>query len=127
MGSRRASLLALSALLTSTARLVSRTSFSPFAQLGLTMSIVQHAAIGLSDESAVRQRFWDAPSIAHEWNTIWNGLLGELDQARLIALKAPHSSDWLFALPITFRGRCLSDEAIRVPSCCRSTSWPQHM
>ena len=67
-----------------------------------------------SDECALRQRSWDAPGVAREWNTIWKGSLGELDQARLIALKDSHSSDWLFALPITSCGLRLSDEAIWV-------------
>ena len=38
--------------------------------------------------------------MAREWNTIWKGSLRELDQTRLIALKAPHSSDWLFAFQL---------------------------
>ena len=37
-----------------------------------------------------------------------------MDKARLLASKAPHSSDWLYALPITTCGLRLSDEAIRV-------------
>ena len=52
-----------------------------------------------SDKLAVRQRSWDAPSIARGWNTIWKGPLDELDQARLIVLKARHCSDWQFGPP----------------------------
>ena len=37
-----------------------------------------------------------------------------MDKARLLASKVPHSSDWLYALPITACGLRLSDEAIRV-------------
>ena len=52
------------------------------------------------DVSAVRQRCYDAPGVAGEWNTIWKGSLSELDQSRSFARKAPYSSDWLFVLPI---------------------------
>ena len=45
---------------------------------------------------------------------IWKGASSEIDKARLLASKAPHSSNWLYALPITACGLCLSDEAIRV-------------
>ena len=37
-----------------------------------------------------------------------------MDKARLLTSKAPHSSDWLYALPITACGLRLSAEAIRV-------------
>ena len=37
-----------------------------------------------------------------------------MDKARLLASKTPHSSDWLYVLPITACGLRLSDEAIRV-------------
>ena len=40
--------------------------------------------------------------------------LNELDQARLIALTASYSSDWLFAFQISSCGLRLSDKAIRV-------------
>ena len=55
-----------------------------------------------SDECAVRQRSWDASGVTRQWITIWKDSLGELDLARFIALKAPHSSDWLFAFQLPF-------------------------
>ena len=45
---------------------------------------------------------------------IWEGTGSEMDKARLLASKAPHSSDWLYALPITACGLRLSDDAVRV-------------
>ena len=45
---------------------------------------------------------------------IWEGASSEMDKAKLLASKALHSSDWLYALPITACGLLLSDEAIRV-------------
>ena len=65
-------------------------------------------------ESAVRQRSLDAPGVAREWNTIWKSSLGGLDKARLVALKASYSCDWLFFIPIISFGFRLSDKAIRV-------------
>ena len=41
-----------------------------------------------------------------------------MDKARLLASNAPHSSDWLYAQPITACGLRLSDEAIRVVRVC---------
>ena len=36
------------------------------------------------------------------------------NQARLLAVSAPHSGDWLHALPISSYGLRLDDEAVRV-------------
>ena len=128
LGIRRTSSLALSAFLASAA---SRSGFQDRILSACMMGIDEKvrsarcswsSSNGLpwpSNECAVHQCSWDAPGVAREWNTIWKGSLGELDQARLIALKAPHNSDWLFALPpsnlpITSCDLRLSDEAIRV-------------
>ena len=67
-----------------------------------------------SDTDARRQRSWDEPDVTRDVKAIWEGASSEMDKARLLASKAPHSSDWLFALPITACGLRLSDEAIRV-------------
>ena len=37
-----------------------------------------------------------------------------MDKARLLAISAPHSSDWMFALPVSSRGLRLDNEAVRV-------------
>ena len=68
----------------------------------------------IDDESAPRQRSWDAPGIARDWATIWNNCVIDIDRARLVALKAIHSSDWLFALTISSCGLRMCDETIRV-------------
>ena len=67
-----------------------------------------------SDTDARRQRSWDASNVTRDVKAIWEGASSEMDKARLLASKAPHSSDWLYALPITACGLRLSDEAIRV-------------
>jgi len=41
-------------------------------------------------------------------------LLGRSRRAGFLAAQAPHSGDWLLALPITNCGLCLDDEAVRV-------------
>ena len=67
-----------------------------------------------SDTDARRQRSWDEPNVTREVKAIWEGASSEMDKARLLTSKAPHSSDWLYALPITACGLRLSDKAIRV-------------
>ena len=38
----------------------------------------------------------------------------DYNKARLLAVTAPHCGDWLLALPISFCGLRLDDEAVRV-------------
>ena len=66
------------------------------------------------DTDARRQRSWDEPIVTLHVKAIWEGANSEIDKARMLASKAPHSSDWLYALPITVCGLRLSDEDIRV-------------
>ena len=66
------------------------------------------------DTDARRQRSSDEPNVTRDVNAICEGASSEMDKARLLASKAPHSSNWLYALPITACGLRLSDEAIRV-------------
>ena len=66
------------------------------------------------DECSTRQRSWDVPGIARDWATIWNNCVNYLDRARLLALKATHSSDWLSSFPISSCGLRMYDETIRV-------------
>ena len=61
----------------------------------------------------------DAPRITRDWTTIWNDSVNDLDKARLLAIKAAHSSDWLFALPISSCGLRMCDQTIRVAVCLR--------
>ena len=61
-------------------------------------------------DSAFKQRNWDLPVA----ETTFNRLLNQGDKARLLAVSADHSSDWLHAFPISSCGLRLEDEAIRV-------------
>jgi hypothetical protein len=65
-------------------------------------------------DAAVRQREWDQPCIAVDVAKLLMDLPGRVNQARLLAVSAPHSGDWLHALPISSCGLRLDDEAIRV-------------
>jgi hypothetical protein len=46
--------------------------------------------------------------------SVWNAATTLLDKARILATRAPHSGDWLYALPISSCGLRLDDEAVRV-------------
>ena len=60
------------------------------------------------------QRVWDAPGIAKDKAEILAAATTDMDKARLLATSAPHSSDWLFALPVSSCGLRLDNEAVRV-------------
>ena len=60
------------------------------------------------------QREWDKPCVAADICTLLSSLPDRRDQARLLAVSAPHSGDWLHALPISACGLRLDDEAVRV-------------
>ena len=72
---------------------------------------------GISFESRdlpAKQCFWDGPGIKANYSELVSGANDPASQARLLAASAPHSGDWLLALPITTCGLRLEDEAIRV-------------
>ena len=67
-----------------------------------------------NDTEARLQRSWDEPNMTRDGKAIWEGASSEMDKASLLASKALHSCDWLYALPITACCLRLSDKAIRV-------------
>ena len=64
--------------------------------------------------NASKQRSWDMPSVDATFNSLFAAQPDDSHRARLTAVKAPHSGDWLNALPITSCGLRLEDDAIRV-------------
>ena len=64
--------------------------------------------------SSTKQKTWDEPGIQADKAAVWNCATGDLDRARLTAVSAQHSGDWLHARPISSCGLRLDDEAIRV-------------
>ena len=54
------------------------------------------------------------PSADATFNSLSAAQPDDYHSARLTVLKAPHSGDWLNALPITSCGLCMEDDNIRV-------------
>ena len=99
----------------------SRTSSCNRSQRSLTIGLYMLVQVGPNctqliapEDSSIKQRTWDAPAVTRDWHCIWNHATCDLDKARLMVIKSPHSSDWLFALPVSACGHRLSDEAIRI-------------
>ena len=63
---------------------------------------------------SLKQSQWDRPIINCEVARVKESYTDSLSLARLAAVSAPHSGDWLHALPITSCGLRLDDEAVRV-------------
>ena len=61
-----------------------------------------------------KQHEWDKLIVQTEFDKLLNNHTSDISRARLLAVSAPHSSDWLHALPISSCGLRLDDEAIRV-------------
>ena len=68
-----------------------------------------------NDTDARRQRSWDEPNVTHDMKAIWEEVSSEMDKARLLASKAPYSSDWLYAIPIWLLTR--TSESLSVCAC----------
>ena len=78
---------------------------------------IAHGQSGVSHPigpSAAKQHDWDKPSIAADLASLMSSLPDRHHQTRLLAVSAPHSGDWLHALPISSCGLRLDDEAVRV-------------
>jgi hypothetical protein len=67
-----------------------------------------------SGQHANKQSSWDKPLVDKTYSELLNSQSDNYHKARLIAAAAPHSGDWLHALPISSCGLRLDDEAIRV-------------
>ena len=64
--------------------------------------------------AAYKQHSWDKQAVAKDLATLTASMQSDHQKAILLAVSAPHSGDWLQALPITACGLRLDDEAIRV-------------
>jgi len=67
------------------------------------------------DSDMHKQRKWDKSVIDAEFNHLLSHYSEPYHKARLLAAAAPHSGDWLHALPISACGLHLEDNVIRVP------------
>jgi Reverse transcriptase (RNA-dependent DNA polymerase) len=66
------------------------------------------------NQSAFCQRSWDKPCVKSIVAYLRSSQSDTCNQARLLAVSAPHSGDWLFALPISSCGLRMDNEDIRV-------------
>jgi len=125
LGLRRASQLALPAFLASAAstsslqaRILANATVVNTNDSRVELYTLQWTSmhnLALPDtESSHLQRVWDAPSIVADKQCLSDSVVLHLDKARLLAVSAVHSSDWLHALPISACGLRLDDEAVRV-------------
>jgi hypothetical protein len=63
---------------------------------------------------ASKQRLWDNPSVEATFASLLASQQDDYHKARLLAVSATHSGDWLFALPISSCGLRLEDDALRI-------------
>ena len=66
------------------------------------------------NETASLQKMWDTPAVEYSFKQVLESQSDATDRARLLAVSAPGSSDWLYAYPISTCGLHLDDEAVRV-------------
>src|SRR5579872_7077913 len=64
--------------------------------------------------SSRSQKSWDYPMVQLVHTRLVESLPNATDRARLLAVSAKRSSDWLHALPISSCGLFLEDEAVRI-------------
>lgn len=64
--------------------------------------------------ASFKQSAWDQPGIQSVKSEVWSYAQDPYNKARLAAASAPHSGDWLHALPVSACGLKLDDEALRV-------------
>jgi len=61
-----------------------------------------------------KQPFWDRPGVLAHKEVVKSSLRSPSQSASFLAASSPHSSDWLFALPIASCGLRIDDEAVSV-------------
>ena len=66
------------------------------------------------DTAATKQRSWDEASIRDGLAILTDRCTDDVSKARLLASQAPHSGDWLNAMPVGSCGLRLDNKAIRV-------------
>jgi hypothetical protein len=122
LGIRRVSSLALPAFLASAAgtlplqeRILSNASHQSESYLASYLPLWTAAADGLPPVRPLsgKQSFWDGPGILADKATVESKMSYDHEKACYFASTAPHSGDWLHALPITACGLRLDDEAVR--------------
>ena len=67
-----------------------------------------------SDPLPCKQSFWDRPGILASRAVVESSISDPVQRATFLAASAPHSVDWLLALPISSCGMKLNDDAVSV-------------
>jgi hypothetical protein len=63
---------------------------------------------------ATKQKLWDKAVISAQFTSMLENTADARNRARLLAVSAEHSSDWLHALPLSSCGLRLDDDCLRV-------------
>ncbi|HSN24572.1 MAG TPA: reverse transcriptase domain-containing protein, partial [Methylomicrobium sp.] len=123
LGIRRVSSLAPSAFLASAAgtrdlqdlilRQSDKTSDDIFDRC-LSTQLIKFPTLPPSGSDAGQQRAWDKAVVEAEYNYLFNCYTDPIHKARLRAAAAPHSGDWLHALPIAACGLRLDNDSVLV-------------
>ena len=61
-----------------------------------------------------KQSAWDKVAVASEREILTNSVSDNVNKARLLVVMAPHSGDWLHALPLSNCGLRLNDSAVHI-------------
>jgi hypothetical protein len=77
------------------------------------------SAAPVDGPAATRQRSWDAHMVGVMRQHLMSVCCSDLDRARILAVSAPHSGDWLHATPSANCGLFLENEELRVAVCVR--------
>ena len=68
----------------------------------------------ISVAPSAKQSSWDYPIVLSDRRKVEESLSSPFQRASFLAATAPHSGDWMYALPISSCGLRLDDEAVRV-------------
>ena len=123
LGVRRVSSLAPSAFLASAAGtrdlqalILSKCQCPADAHITSVMSVwtSRLGSVSSAVHDSSKQHSWDQPGVEADISALKSALTDTRDKARFLAASAPHSGDWLNALPITSCGLRLDNESIRI-------------
>jgi len=80
------------------------------------VSICQNGSLfqSLSPSLPTKQFFWDSPGITQARQQVEESKSDATQKAQFLAASAPHSGDWLLALPVASCGLKLDYDAVRV-------------
>src|SRR5664279_3347296 len=123
LGVRRVAALAIPAYLASAASTVSLQDTillkstnrkDPFFETYLAGWQSAHGHLEQDQPFPTKQSFWDRPVIAKVRTEVEANLVDAHQKASCLAASAPHTGDWLLAIPVVSCGLRLDNEAVRI-------------